>query len=62
MGIKKFSNWLTKIKLKDIDKQGKQSISKEVKIREFLNHPPQYMETTLISQINEDWTCEYLVQ
>ena len=62
MGIKKFSNWLTEMQLKLIDKQGKPSISEEVKRRKFLNHPPQYMEGTLIPQIQEDWTYEYLVQ
>ena len=46
MGIKKFSNWLTEIQLKLIDKQGKQSISEEVKGRKFLNYLPQYMEVT----------------
>ena len=48
--------------MKLIDKQGKQSISEEVKRRKFLNHLPQYMEATLISQIKVDWTYEYLVQ
>jgi hypothetical protein len=62
MGIKKFSNWLTEMQLKLIDKQGKQSISEEVKRRKFLNHLPPYMEATLIPQIKEDWTYEYLVQ
>ena len=62
MGIKKFSNWLTEMQLKLIGKQGKQSISAEVKRRKFLKHLPQYMEATLISQIKEDWTYEYLVQ
>ena len=46
MGIKKFSNWLTEMQLKLIDKQGKQSILEEVKRRKFLNHLPQYMEAT----------------
>ena len=60
--IKKFSNWLTEMQLKIIDKQGKQSISEEVKRRKFLNHLLEYMKATLISQIKEDWTYEDLVQ
>ena len=62
MGIKKFYNWLTEIQLNVIDKQRKQSISEQVKIRKLLNHLPQYMEATMIPQINEDWTYQYLVQ
>ena len=62
MGIKKFSNWLTKMQLKFIDKQGKQNISEEVKKRKFLHHLLQHMVATLIQQIKEDWTCEYPVQ
>ena len=60
--IKKFSNWLAEIQLKLINKQGKQRISDEVKRSKFLNHLPQYMEATWISQIKEDWIYEYLVQ
>ena len=62
MGIKKFSNWLTEMQLKLIDKQGKLSISEEVKRSKFLNHLQQYMDATLIPQIKEDWTYQYLVQ
>ena len=62
MVIKMFSNWLTEIQLKLINKQGKQRISEEVKRSKFLNHLPQYMEATLIPQIKEDWTYMYLVQ
>ena len=62
MGIKKLFNWLTEMQLKLIDKQEKQSISEEVKRRKYLNHLPQYMEATLIPQIKEDQTCEYLAQ
>ena len=62
IGIKKFSNWLTEMQLKLIDKQEKQSISEEVKTRKFLNHLLQYIEATLMPQIKEDRTCEYLVQ
>ena len=40
IGIKKFSNWLTEMQLKLIDKEGKQSISEEIKRRKFLNHQP----------------------
>ena len=60
--MKKFSNWLTEMQLKLIDKQGKQSISEEVKRRKFLNHLPQCMEGTLISQIKENWTHAYQVE
>ena len=54
MQIKKFSNWLTEMPLKLIDKQEKQSISEEVKRRKFLNYLPKYMQATLIPQIKED--------
>ena len=50
------------MQLKLIDKEGKQNILEEVKRRKFLNHLPQYMEATLIPQIKQDWTYEYLVQ
>ena len=62
VGIKTFSNWLTEMQLKLIDKQGKQSISEKVKRRKFLNHLLQYMEATLIPQIKKYRTYEYLVQ
>ena len=61
MWIKKFSNWLTEIQLKLIDKKGKRSFLEKVKRRNFLNHLPPYMEATLIPQFQEDWTNEYLV-
>ena len=61
-GIRKFSIWLTEMQLNLINKQGKQGISEEVIRRRLLNHLPQYMETTLIPLIKEDWMCDYLVQ
>ena len=61
MRSKKFSDWLSEMQLKLIDKKGKQSISGKVKRRKFLYHLQQYMEGTLIPQIREDWTDEYLV-
>ena len=62
MGIKNFCNWLPEMQLKLIHKQGKQSISEEVKRRKFLNHLPQYIEDILIPQIKKDWTYEHQVQ
>ena len=50
------------MELKLIDKQGKQSISEQVKRRKLLNHLLLYIEDTLIPQIKEVWTFEYLVQ
>ena len=61
IGIKKFSNWLTEMQLKLIDKKRKQCISEEVKRRKFLNHLLQYIEDTFIAQIKEERTYEYLV-
>ena len=49
------------MQLKLIDKQGKSSILEEVEIKKFLNYLLQYIEATLIPQIKEDWTYEYLV-
>jgi len=51
MGIKTFANWLEELQIKLIDKDGNQCISEEVKRRKFLNHLPDYMETTLVPQI-----------
>ena len=62
IGINKFSNWLTEMQLKFIAKQGKKSISEEVKRRKFLNHLQQYVEATWIFQMKEDWTYAYPVQ
>jgi len=51
MGIKTFANWLEELQIKLIDKDGNQCISEEVKRRKFLNHLPDYMETTMVPQI-----------
>ena len=53
---------MTEMQLKLIDKEGKYSISEEIKRRKFLNCLPQDMEATLIPQIKEDCTYEYVVQ
>jgi len=62
MGIKTFANWLEELQIKLIDKDGNQCISKEVKRRKFLNHLPNYMETTLVPQILDSWTFNNLVK
>ena len=62
MGMKKLSNWLTKMQLKLSDKQEKPSTCKEVMRRKFLKDLPRDMKATLIPQIKEDWTYEHLVQ
>jgi len=62
MGIKTFANWLEELQIKLIDKDGNQSISEEVKCRKFLNHLPDYMETTLVPQILDSWTFKDLVK
>jgi len=51
MGIKTFANWVEELQIKLIDKDGNQSILKEVKRRKFLNHLPDNLETTLVAQI-----------
>jgi len=51
MGIKTFAHWLEELQIKPIDKDGNQCISVEVKCRKFLNHLPDYIETTLVPQI-----------
>jgi len=56
MGIKTLANWLEELQIKLIDKDGNQCISEEVKRRKFLNHPPDYMETTLVPPILDSWT------
>ena len=62
MGIKKSSNWFPEMELKLIEIQGKQSISEEVQRSKFLYHLAQYMKVTLIPQIKEDRTYQYLVK
>jgi len=62
MGIKTFANWLEELQIKLIDKDGNYCISEEVKRRNFLNHLPDYMETTLVSQILDSWTFHDLVK
>ena len=62
IGIKKFSNWLTEMQLKLINKEWKQSISEKVKRRKFLNNLPHYIEATLIPQVKEDRMHKHLVQ
>ena len=62
MWIKKFSNWLTELQLKFIDKKGKQSISEQVKRRKSWNYLPQCIAAALIPHVKEDWTSKNLVQ
>jgi len=62
IGIKSFANWLEELQIKLIDKDGNQCISEEVKRRKFLNHLPDYMETTLVPQILDSWTFNDLVK
>jgi len=62
MGIKTFANWLEKLQIKVIDKDGNQCISEEVKHRKFLNHLPDYIETTLVLQILDNWIFKDLVK
>jgi len=62
MGIKTFANWLEELQIKLIDKDGNQYILEEVKCRKYLNQLPDYMETTLIPQILDSWTCSELVK
>jgi len=62
MGVKTFANWLQELQIKLIDKDGNLCISEEVKRRKFLNHLPDYMETTLVPQILDSWTFKDLVK
>jgi len=62
MSIKTFAKWLEELQIKLINKDGNQCISKEVKDRKFLNHLPDYMETTLVPQILDTWTFNNLVK
>jgi len=62
MGIKTFANWLQELLIKLIDKDRNQCISEEVKRRKFLNHLPDYMETTQVPQILDSWTFNDLVK
>jgi len=62
MGIKTFANWLEELQIKLIDKDGNQCILEEVKCRKFLNHLPDYMETTLVPHILDSWTYNDLVK
>jgi len=62
MGIKTFTNWLEELQIKLIDKDSNQCISEGVKRRKFVNHLPDYMETTLVPQILDSWTFNDLVK
>ena len=62
MGIKTFANWLEELQIKLIDKDGNQCFSEEVKRRKFLNHLPDYMESSLVPQILDLWICNDLVK
>jgi len=62
MGIKTFANWLGELQIKLIDTDRNQCISEEVKRRKFLNHLPDYMETTLVPRILDSWTFNDLVK
>jgi len=62
IGIKTFANWLEELQFKLINKDGNQCISEEVNRRKFLNHLPDYMETTLVPQILDSWTFNDLVK
>jgi len=61
-GIKTFANWLEELQIKLINKDGNQCISEEVKRRKFLNHLPDYRETTLVPQILDSRTFNDLVK
>jgi len=62
IGIKTFTNWLEELQIKLIDKDENQCISEEVKGRKFLNHLPDYMETTLVPQIVDSLIFNDLVK
>jgi len=62
MSIKTFANWLKELQIKLMDKDGNQCILEEVKRRKFLNHLPDYMETTLVPQILDSWPFNDLVK
>jgi len=62
MGIKTFANWLEELQIKLINKDVNQCNSEEVKCRKFLNHLPNYMETTLVPEILDSWTFNDLVK
>jgi len=55
MSNKTFANWLEELQIKLIEKDGNQCISKEVEWLKFLNHIPDYMETTLVPEILDSW-------
>jgi len=60
--INTFTNWLEDLQIKLIDKDRNQCNLEEVKSRKFLNHLPDYTETTLVPQILDSWTFNDLVQ
>jgi len=62
MGIKTFANWLEELQINLIDNNRNQCHSEEVKCRKFLNHLPDYTETTLVPQILDSWTFNDLVK
>jgi len=62
MSIKTFANWLEELPIKFIDKDRNQCLSEQVKLRKFLNHLPDYMETTLVPQILDLWTFNDVVK
>jgi len=62
MSINTFVNWREELQIKLIIKDGNQCISEEVKGRKFLNHLPDYIETTLVPQILDSWMFNDLVK
>jgi len=62
MVIKTCANWWEQLHIKLIDWDGNLYISEEVQCWKFLNHLPDYMETTLVPQILDSWTFNDLVQ
>ena len=61
MGIHRFARALDKMQCKLIDKEGRKSITEEVKIRKFLHNISDVIKKSLTPHLTDDMTFNQIV-
>ena len=62
MGVQRFARALGDIQRKLIDKQGRKSITDEVKIMKFLNNIPDIIKKSITAHLTDDVTYNHIVR
>ena len=61
MGVHPFARALDDMPSKLIDKQGRRSITDEVKIQKFFNNIPDIIKKAITAHLTDDMTCNDIV-